>query len=181
MDGSADEIARRAGGNGFRQRRTALTGEIARLLGPRVAAEPLDDAARAAALDAAFHRDRRAFDAHEWARVSRWWGANEASDLADTLHRISYNAGPRPAWLLVGAREPQAVPLTSDVVLDNPLGFAALADHELRLLDQEVPAGVWLVRHSERSGFHIQYRWELEVWGSEPWLSAATRALRGIG
>ena len=180
MDRS-DEIARRASRNRFRQRRAALAGELARLLGPREAAEPVDDSERAAALSAAFVRDHAAAEAHEWARVARWWGADEAGDLADTLHRISRHVGPRAVWLLLREREPQAVGIASDAVLDNPLGFAALTGHELRLLDQDVPAGVWLLRHSYHSPGDTRYRWELEVWGAEPWLSAATRALRGVG
>jgi hypothetical protein len=65
------------------------------------------------------------------------------------------------------------VAVESDAVLDNPLGFAALAGGELVLLDQEVPAGIWLGGPAAGTG-----GWELEVWGAEPWLSAATRALR---
>jgi hypothetical protein len=69
----------------------------------------------------------------------------------------------------------------SEAVLDNPVGFAAAADHELRLLDQELPAGLLLDRRSHVHGPDVvRYTWELEVWG-EPWLSAATRALRGVG
>jgi hypothetical protein len=95
------------------------------------------------------------------------------------VHRVGAYVGARPAWLVVPGREPQAVALTSDVVLDNPLGFAALADFELVLLDQRVPAGLWLGRHTHVPGPGLtRYSWELEVWGAEPWLSAATRALR---
>jgi hypothetical protein len=73
------------------------------------------------------------------------------------------------------------VELGSDAVLDNPLGFAAAGIGALRLLDRELPAGLWLVRRSHHYGpSTIRYRWELDVWG-EPWLSAATRALRGVG
>ena len=76
--------------------------------------------------------------------------------------------------------ERQAVPLESDAALDNPLGFASLAGHELWLLDRE-PAGLSLVRHSHRVGPNaVRGMWELEVWG-EPWLSVATCALRGVG
>jgi hypothetical protein len=180
MDGS-DEIARRASVNRFRERRAALAGDLARLLGPRAAVDPVADAGRAAALLGEFDRAYDAAQAHEWARVSRWWGADEAVGLADTLHRLARNLGSRDAWLLLQGPEPQAVALTSDVALDNPLGFAALGDHELRILDRHVPAGVWLLRHAYHSPADVQYRWELEVWGAEPWLSATTRALRGIG
>jgi len=73
------------------------------------------------------------------------------------------------------------VPLQVDAVLDNPLGFASLGEHEVRLLDHSVPAGLWLRRHSRHFGLGpARHTWQLEVWG-EPWLSAATRALRGIG
>jgi hypothetical protein len=80
----------------------------------------------------------------------------------------------------VPGREPQAAAVTVDAVLDNPLGFAALAeDYELVLSDAALPAGLWLGRHAHAPPTPPRYTWELEVWGTEPWLSAATRALRG--
>ena len=39
----------------------------------------------------------------------------------------------------------------------------------------------FLRTHSYHAGADVTYRWELEVWGAEPWLSAATRALRSEG
>jgi hypothetical protein len=66
-------------------------------------------------------------------------------------------------------------------VLDNPLGFATLAGHELLLLDRELPAGLWLWRrvHDDGAARGVTVAWELELWG-EPWLSAATRAIREL-
>jgi hypothetical protein len=175
----SDEIARRAAAARFRRGRASMASDLTRLLGPRAGAALLEDRERAVALNADFLRTHTEAAKHDWARISQWWDASEAGDLANALHRLARNAGARPVWLIVLGREPQAAVTDSDSVLDNPLGFAALGDYELRLLDCEVPAGLWLVRHSYHAGAGVAYRWEFEVWGAEPWLSAATRALRG--
>jgi hypothetical protein len=53
---------------------------------------------------------------------------------------------------------------------------------ELVVADREVPAGLWLGRHIDAVGPEgVRHSWELEVWGAEPWLSAATRAVRELG
>jgi hypothetical protein len=157
----------------FARRRLELAAELRALLGAHEAAEPLADAGRAAAIAAdvgAAHREARP---HPWALVRHAWPAGERGAVVALLHAVSARVGPRPAWLVVPGREPQVVALGSDLVLDNPLGFAALAGGELVLGDQAVPAGLWL--HAGGDG------WELEAWGAEPWLSATTRAIREAG
>jgi hypothetical protein len=180
MDRSED-TARGTAGDRFRLRRAELIEDLVRLLGPRARAEPSADPADAARLSTEFLAGRGAAEPNEWAIVSRHWGTDEVDALTSTLDRLSRNLGPRAAWLLTADHEPHAVPLQVDAVLDNPLGFAALGEHQVRLLDRSVPAGLWLRRHSRQFGLGpARHTWQLEVWG-EPWLSAATRALRGIG
>ncbi|HKG93040.1 MAG TPA: hypothetical protein VKA84_14145 [Gemmatimonadaceae bacterium] len=165
----------------FRTRRVEFAGALRQLLGARAAPEPLADRASAAALAAELAATLEAAEQHDWGVVSREWSAADAEAMAEVMHRLSGNLGARAVWLLTADPEPQGAPLGSDAALDNPLGFAAAGGHELRLLDRELPAGLWLVRHSHHYGpSTIRYRWALEVWG-EPWLSAATRALRGVG
>jgi hypothetical protein len=140
----------------------------------------VDDADRAAAIAAEARAAHRAAEAQGWAVVRRAWRDDEHAAVAATVHAVSTHVGPRAAWLVVPGREPQAVAVTSDAVLDNPLGFAALAEHELLLVDEVLPAGLWLARRPPRADA-TGGGWELEVWGTEPWLSAATRALREQG
>ena len=168
----------------FRAERAALADAVAALLGPRADVAPADDPAQVASLASEFLAAHRAAEPHDWGLVRRAWRAADVTACADTLHRLSHHLGARPVWLVVPGRSPQAVSLASDVVLDNPLGFAALArgphGPALQLLDPEVEAGLWLVRHSHHYPGDGGDGWELEVWG-EPWLSAATRAPRGVG
>ena len=175
----SEELTARLAANRFRIARAEFASALARLLG-RAAPEPIADAAQAVALSNDFRAAYDAAEPYDWAMVTRAWGAAEAPAVVEALYRLSRNVGMRPTWLLAREGEPQAVALASSSVLDNPLGFAAAAGHELVLLDREVPAGLWLVRHSYHNGPHVRFTWELEVFG-EPWLSAATRALRGIG
>jgi hypothetical protein len=179
MSDRSEEIARQAAATRFGLRRAELAADLSRLLGRHVRAEPSADPAEGARLTAEFLAGRGAAAPNEWAIVSRHWGGDEADTLTATLHRLSYNLGSRPAWLLTADREPQAVLLQSDAVLDNPLGFAAVATDEVRLLDRDVTAGLWLLRHSHHFRAVAGYTWELNVWG-EPWLSATTRALRRL-
>jgi hypothetical protein len=169
----------------FLARRAELADGLARLLGPRAAASvTLADAGPAAAVAAELRASHGDAEPHDWALVRHAWPAHEATVCADALHRLARNLGPRPVWLVgMSAHAPaQAAALDSEAVLDNPFGFAALAATddaagtdaaELRLLDRDVAAGLWLTRDAARG-------WELAVWG-EPWLSATTRALRGVG
>jgi hypothetical protein len=187
-----DDLRARLAAERFRRRRDAVGEDLARLVGPRLTVTLLDDAARAAALQAEFLASHRAAEGQEWACVAQEWPAADVVALTDTVHRLARNLRPRAVWLLLPGHEPQAAGIDSDIVLDNPLGFAALGDHDVRLLDRDVPAGLWLARHPQgdvdatdaRAG-HADARadvhtWSLEVWG-EPWLSATTRALRGVG
>ena len=159
--------------------RAALAADLVRLLG-RDAPAPLDDPRRAAALEREFRASHDDALPDEWALVGRVWEATEEQALVDTLHRLARNVGARDAWMLWPESGPHAAALASDLVLDNPLGFAAMADGELRLLDQAVPGGLWLRRLVREEEGGVVFSWELEVWG-EPWLSAATRAFRGVG
>ncbi|HZF68211.1 MAG TPA: hypothetical protein VEZ47_09245, partial [Gemmatirosa sp.] len=118
----------------------------------------------------------RAAEAHAWAVVRHAWPGDDRGGVSELLHAVSALLAARPCWWIVPGREPQAVPLASDAVLDNPFGFAALAEgHELVLLDAELPAGLWLGHPPHDAAGD---GWAVEVWGTEPWLSAATRALR---
>ena len=186
----SDDIARRASDNRFRRGREALAVELRRLLGESIPHEPVAEADTAATLAADARAGHRAAEEHEWALVRRTWPTDDRQAVVALVHALDGALGSRPVWLVVPDREPQVVALTSDVVLDNPLGFAALAalaggtlgSVELVLHDREVPAGLWLGRHVHVFGPHdVRYTWELEIWGAEPWLSAATRALREFG
>jgi hypothetical protein len=179
MNDDADE-PRRASDARFAGRRAELCGALRGLLGARRAPEPLADADQAASLAAEAGASHRAVRQHAWAVVRQTWPAEDRGGVAAVLQAMSVHLGPRTAWLILPGREPQAVPIDSEAVLDNPLGFAALADGELVVLDQSVPAGLWLLGPASGSstGAHL---WELDVWGAEPWLSAATRALREQG
>jgi len=174
----SDDSVRRASDARFRSRRAELTDALRALLGPRAGAEPIADADRAAALAAEARAGHREAGRQEWTVVRREWPRDDRARVVDLLHALGAYVGARAVWLIVPGREPQAVPLPSDAVLDNPAGFAALGDAELILLDASVPAGLWLGRHSHAGAATTAYSWELEVWGAEPWLSAATRALR---
>lgn len=160
----------------FHRRRAEVTAEIARLLGPRGARTPVAEPERAAALERELGASYGAAGEHPWGIVAQEWPVGSVVAVTDTLHRLSRNLRQRPVWLVLAEGEPQCVPLDSESVLDNPLGFAGLAGQELRLLDRLVPAGLLLVRRAEGG----DDRWLLEVWG-EPWLSATTTAIRGDG
>jgi len=169
----AEEGTRNASNRRFHRDRRELIAAIRGLLGPRSRTEPLADADRAAALAAEARASHREAEPSSWALVRHEWGLDEREGVVNLLHAFGELLGPRSVWLILPGREPQAVGLPIDAVLDNPLGFAALSDFEMVLLDQSVPAGLRLLRHS----YPISPEWELEVWG-EPWLSAATRAIR---
>jgi hypothetical protein len=172
-----DDIERRGSNVRFRRRRAELVDSLRALLGPRGGVAPLDDADRAAALAVEARASHRAAEPDAWAMARRDWPSDERSDVVTLLHAIGDRLGARDAWLVLPGREPQVVALSSETVLDNPLGFAALADGEMLLLDQNVPAGLWLLRQAHGAGAQLSFSWELELWG-EPWLSAATRAMR---
>ena len=182
MDRPRDERAERQRAERFRDGRVALSGWLRALLGPQAVVVPVDEAARAALLHDAYRASERAAEGQDWALARQCWPLGDLDEAVDALHRLSTNLGARPVWLIVPARDPQACALVSDAVLDNPLGFATLAGHELALLDREVTAGLSFVRYLSRgeSAGADDVEWELVVWG-EPWLSATMRALRGIG
>jgi hypothetical protein len=175
----ADENARRASDARFLRRRSVVVESLGALLGPHARdVAPLADADQAAALAAEARASHRAAEPHAWALARRAWSRDERAAVVELLHAINARLGARASWLVLPGWEPQAVALSSDVVLDNPLGFAAAAGFEMMLLDREVPAGMWLLRHSHAGpDGGTAFSWDLEVWG-EPWLSATTRALR---
>ena len=175
MSDHPNENPRRASDARFARQRAELTATLRGLLGAREALVPLPDADEAAALAAEARTAHREAATHEWTLVRHRWPAGERAGAAAVLHALSALLGPRASWLIVPGREPQAVALPSDVVLDNPFGFATLGDEpELVLLDRQLPAGLWLGPTTDPAA----EGWELEVWGTEPWLSAATRAIR---
>lgn len=179
IDRRPPEGPRRASDDRFRRGRAALTEALRALCGPAHAPLPLDDADRAAALAAEARAAHREASAQPWAVVRQAWAAGAPDGVSAVLHGVAATVGARPGWLIVPGREPLAVPLLAEMVLDNPFGFAALAEgHELLLLDAELPAGVWLARETSDDRSPAAHAWALEVWGTEPWLSAATRALR---
>lgn len=178
MTDRSEDIARRASDNRFRSHRTALIEALRSLLGPRSAPEPLANADGAAALAAEARAAYRAAEAQRWGVVGREWWSDERDAIVDVLHAVRAAIGQRPVWFIIPGREPQVVPLASDVVLDNPLGFMALTDDEFTMFDQAAPAGLTLARHAHfRGGGLTTYSWEMEAWGAEPWLSALGRAL----
>ena len=177
---SGDDLAARLSALRFGRRRDELADWLRALLGPHALAAPVREVGQAAALHAEYRACERAAEGQDWARARASWALGDNDEAIDTLHRLSNNLGPRPSWLIVPEREPQACLLMSDIVLDNPLGFALLAEHELALMDQSVPAGLSFLRYGPNGDEDAEYEWELVVWG-EPWLSATTRALRGIG
>ena len=157
----------------FQRRRAELVDELRALLGSRGAPAPLDDAGRAAALAAESEAGQRAAREHGWAVVRHEWPVEARGAAAALVQAVGARMETRGVWLILPGRDPQAAPLDAEAVLDNPLGFARLGGEELVLLDRELPAGLWLAGPGAGTG-----GWRLEVWGSEPWLSAATRALR---
>jgi hypothetical protein len=164
----------------FRQEQSALAAALRALLGQAVDTLEFVGQERAEEIDAEFLQSR-AVEEYGSNVVQQVWPEGAIEAATEVIHRVSRNVGTRPVWLIVPLSEAQAVAMPNDFALDNPLGFAALADSELRLLDRELPAGLWFLRHShDAETNHVDYTWELSVWG-EPWASAATRALRGIG
>ena len=174
----SDDIARLAAANRFRLQRTDLAARVRGLLGPHVVYELLADSTRAAAIAEEFWDSLRFAESNERSFFVREWSTDDIESVSAVLHRINHSLGRRLVWVSWSQRESQVAELDSDAVLDNPIGFANLSDHELRLLDREVTAGLWLGRHAHHFGpDHAEYSWELNVWG-EPWLAAATRAIR---
>ena len=171
------ELILRIRANRFRHEQSGLAAALGTLLGS--AAEALDFVTldRADQLFAEFqysYNDAKRLDT----AVGRTWPQEDIEHAVNSIHALIEPVGARLVWLIVKLTEPQAIAVPGEVVLDNPLGFAALADREVRLLDRELPAGLWLLRHSHHYGpTHTEYSWELAVWG-EPWASATTRALR---
>ena len=176
MKERSDEIERRAAALRARRRRDDLTADLRRLLR---ATTPVDftHGTDAAALVAEYRSSYDAIESTPSLLVSEAWASDDREAIANSLHRLSHYLGGRPAWLLLPADDPIAVAVTSEDVLDNPFGFAPLDTYQLRILDRELPAGLWLLRHEHHSPDGVMYSWELEVWG-EPWTSSATRALR---
>lgn len=172
------ELHQRLRAERFRHEQSGLAAALEALLGRASGTlefVPLDQADALAAEYQLSHRSAADLNA----AVEATWPQDEIERAVNCIHALIESVGSRPAWLIVQLTEPQALSLATEVVLDNPLGFASLADTELRLLDLEVPAGLWFVRHSHQYGpLLTDYTWELIVWG-EPWASAATRALRG--
>jgi hypothetical protein len=174
-----DESGARIESTRWRREEAALADALGTLLGRDAGAFDFAQAAEAKAVAEEFLASWRTLAGS--GVVERTWPEIEIQPAVDTLHRISRNVGERPVWLIVGLSDPHAVTLASDTVLDNPLGFASLGDRELRLLDHDLPAGLCFIRHShQRGAAETEYTWELSTWG-EPWASATTRALRGLG
>lgn len=165
----------------FRREEEALADALGGLLGREARTLSFAERSRADGLAAEFLASRGAHEERGGGVAEEVWGQAQIQLSVDAIHRVSRNLGSRPVWLIVCLSDPHAVTLQSEVVLDNPLGFAALGDRELRVLDYELPAGLWLRRHVQAGAPEAsRYSWELTAWG-EPWGSATTRALRGIG
>jgi hypothetical protein len=174
-----NEIRQRVVAQKFRTRNEEFVGELKSLLGSRSNPLSTADAEEASRLAKEFKAGYESAVPHDWALVKVVWGDAKTPDLVDALNKLSNHLGNREVWLLDLREERQAVALDSEEVLDNPVGFAAVCDQQVALLDRDVPGGFWLVRHSYHVGRAITYEWELEIWG-EPWLSAATRTLRDV-
>jgi len=185
MSERGDDIGRGAAELRFQRRRAELAESLGALLGAG-APEPLEDAGRAAALADEARAAAHDAESSGWALVRREWRRDDRAAVAALLQAIGERVGPRAAWLIVDDREPQAVPIAADAALDNPLGFASLGSHalvqQLMLVDEAVPGGLTLSRHAHHgAGGVVTFSWELEAWGAEPWLSAATRSIREAG
>lgn len=172
------ELIQRIRANRFRHEQSGLAASLEGLLGTASGALEFVTLDRADALAAEYQLSQRsAADLN--ATVETTWPQDEIEPAVNFIHALIEHIGARPAWLIVQLTEPQAIALTSEVVLDNPLGFATLGDNEVRLLDRELPAGLAFIRHShQQESMLTEYTWDLTMWG-EPWASAATRALRG--
>ena len=161
----------------LRSRNAEFVAGLKGLLGSRPSTVRTANAAEATRLAKEFKAGYESAEPHDWALIKFAWKGADSRDLVEWLHRLSNHLGNRDVWLLDVAEAAQAASIGSEQVLDNPLGFASILDQQVALLDQQVPAGFWLVRHSYHVGESTTYEWELEVWG-EPWLSAMTHALR---
>jgi hypothetical protein len=171
------ESIQRLRANRLRHEQSGLAASLEGLLGTASGALEFVTLDRADALAAEYQLSQQSA-AELDATVEATWPQDEIERAVNFIHALIEQVGARPAWLIIQLTEPQAIALTSEVVLDNPLGFATLADNEVRLLDRELPAGLSFIRHSHDHGPMLtEYIWELTTWG-EPWASAATRALR---
>lgn len=179
MSSERDDFAR-ASAQRFLAARASFATWLRSLLGAHAIIVPVEDVAAAASLYAEYRAGERDAEGRDWALARHAWPLEDVDEAVDALHRLSNNLGSRDVWLIIPDREPQACALMADMVLDNPLGFAALARNELALMDRAVPAGLSFQRYDLSTEYGAEHEWELVVWG-EPWLSAATRALRGIG
>ena len=176
MKERSDEIQRRAAALRAKRKRAELNRDLHRLLGPTASADLVVEGPEAASALSEFRSNYEAVEGVPSLLMHREWQDDEQQEIADLLHRLSTNLGPRPCWLLLSAPNPLRLSVNLDDVLDNPFGFAALESHQLRLVDRKLPAALWLTRHSYHGPSDVTYAWELEVWG-EPWWSAANRAL----
>jgi len=174
-----NEIRQRVAAQKFRTRNAEFVAELKSLLGSRSNWLSTADAEEASRLAKEFKAGYESAEPHDWALVKAVWDGAKTPALVEALNKLSNHLGNREVWLLDLREEWQAVALDSEQVLDNPVGFAAVCDQQVALLDRDVPAGLWLVRHSYHFRKSTRYEWELEVWG-EPWLSAATRTLRDV-
>jgi hypothetical protein len=172
------ELERRAAALRARQKGRDLAADLRRLLRV-VAPTHIAYGTEAASLVADFRASYDAIESVPSLLVSEAWESDDRETIADSLHRLAGYLGGRATWLLLPAGDPIAVAVSSDDVLDNPFDFSALDIYQLRMLDGELSAGLWLLRHEHHSPGNVAYSWELEVWG-EPWISAATRAFREV-
>jgi len=178
MTDRSDEIARRAQGNRHRVQSAELIEGIRALIGNSAKPHILDDPVAAADIKARAFRGYNVAVGAESGLVRKEWSSDASELIVDLLHAVSAEIGSRPVWWVLSRQEPQAVVVRSDQLLDNPLGFAALDEYSLNILDQDVAGGLLLTRHSHHRGPQdLSYTWELEAWGAEPWLSATARAI----
>ena len=179
MSSERDDFTR-ASAQRFLAARASFATWLRSLLGAHARIVPVEDVRAAASLYGEYRAGEREAEGQDWALARHSWPLQDIDEAVDALHRLSNNLGSRDVWLIIPDRDPQACALSSEMVLDNPLGFAALARNELALMDRAVPAGLSFQRHDVTNEYGSEHEWELIVWG-EPWLSATTRALRGIG
>ena len=171
----------RASAQRFLAARASYAAWLRSLLGAHARIVPVEEVEAAASLHAEYRAGEREAEGKDWALARHAWPLQDIDEAVEALHRLSNNLGSRDVWLIIPDREPQACALSSEMVLDNPLGFAALARNELALMDRSVPAGLSFQRYDLSTEYGVdEHEWELVVWG-EPWLSATARALRGIG
>lgn len=147
MKERSDEIQRRASALHARRTRSAVDHDLRRLLGAAGPIGRISEGAEAAAVLDEFRSSYQAIHTVSSLLVHQEWAGDSREEIARVVDRFSAHLGARPSWLLLSGPNPLVLSVHTDDVLDNPFGFATLDAYQLRLLDRELPTGLWLLRH----------------------------------